>query len=157
MPPPKLSFKSWDCALDRTRRRHWDTLERSGGDGDGGGLGELLLPPPLLLSLELPFPLWVLGFMAMFCFVSLVRLNSECGFYFIKESERKRRVRLFSLVYYFSFLAEKVKKAGILNVSMYVWWLWKYLLLYVPFGSVRFGSVIRTGGLFYFIFIYIYI
>ena len=92
----------------------------------------------------------------MFCFVSLVRLNSECGFSFIKESERKRRVRLFSLVYYFSFLAEKVKKAGILNVSIYLCVVTLEVSLTVC--SVRFGSVIRTGGLFYFIlFLYIYI
>ena len=141
MPPPKLSFKSWDCALDRTRRRHWDTLERSGGDG--GGLGELLLPPPLLLlllSLELPFPLWVLGFMAMFCSVSLVRYSlfkQWVRFLFYKrEWKREMSAFVFSSLL-LSFLQKKWKRQEFwMYLSIYVWWLWKYLL---TVRSVRFG------------------
>ena len=48
----------------RSRRRQLEIPECS--RGDGGGLGELLLPPPPEASVSWPFPLWawVLDFMA---------------------------------------------------------------------------------------------
>ena len=92
----------------------------------------------------------------MFCFVSLVRYSlfkQWVRFLFYKrEWKREMSAFIFSSLL-LSFLQKKWKRQEFwMYLSIYVWWLWKYLLLYVPFGSV-----IRTGGLFYFFYIYIYI